>query len=123
VFNIGAGVQVGKIEEAIKVILNELKEVKNIFVGEKELQKAKDYIKGKSILALEDNQVRLDWFLEAAAFKPKIQTPQEVFAKVDAVTAQAVQAVAKDLFNAKKMTLAIIGPYKSGKAFRKLLKV
>ena len=68
IFNIGSGVQVGKIEEAIKVILAELQKIKNQSVGEEELKKAKEFMKGKSILALEDNQVRLDWFLERTAF-------------------------------------------------------
>ena len=68
IFNIGAGVQIGKIEEALKIIMLELKRIKKGDLGEKELQKAKDYLKGRTILALEDNQVRLDWLLERAAF-------------------------------------------------------
>jgi predicted Zn-dependent peptidase len=123
VFNIGSGVQVIKIEEAIKVIGQELKKIKTTLVDEKELHKAKEYIKGKSVLALEDNQVRLDWFLEAAAFKPRIETPTETFKRIDAVTAQDVQKVAKDLFQNKHMTLAVIGPYKDEKMFKKLLNV
>jgi predicted Zn-dependent peptidase len=122
IFNIGSGVQVAKIKEALKVILDELKKIKILPVGEKELQKAKDYIKGKSTLALEDNQVRLDWFLEAAAFRPKMETPTEVFKKIDAVTAADVQKVAKELFQNKKMSLAIIGPYKNSSQFKRIIK-
>ena len=122
-FSIGSGVQVAKIEEALKVILQELKKIKTELVEHKELLKAKEYIKGKSVLALEDNQVRLDWFLERAAFYPIIQIPIEVFKKIDAVTAEEVRQVAKELFNGKKMTLAVIGPYKSDKNFKKILHV
>ena len=56
-------------------------------------------------------------------WKPQIQTPDEVFAKIDAVTSADLQKVARDLFQTKKITLAIIGPYKSDKNFKKLLKV
>ncbi len=122
-FNIGSGVQVGKIEEALTVIIGELKKIKTAKVGDKELQKAKDYLKGKTILALEDNQVRLDWFMEHAAFYKKIETPIEVFKKIDAVTAQDVQKIAQDLFQNKNMSLAIIGPYKTESQFKKLLDV
>lgn len=122
-FNIGAGVQIGKITEALKVIALELKKIKTVLAGEKELLKAKEYLKGKTVLALEDNQVRLDWLLEAAAFRPKIQTPEEVFKQIDAVTAADVKKVARDLFQTKKMTLAIIGPYKKSKIFSKTLTV
>jgi predicted Zn-dependent peptidase len=123
IFNIGSGVQVGKIKEAIKVILEELKKIKEQPVEEKELQKAKEYIKGKSTLALEDNQVRLDWFLERCAFYPKIETPSEVFKKIDKVTALDVQKVARHLFQNRNMTLAVIGPYKNEPQFKKFLKV
>lgn len=121
IFNIGAGVQINKIEEALKVIIEELKKIKSKAVGAKELKKAKEYLKGKTTLALEDNQNRLDWFLESLAFKPKIETPVEVFKKIDAVTSAEVQKVAKDLFQKNKMTLAVIGPYKSNKIFKKIL--
>lgn len=123
VFNVGAGVQIVKIEEAIEVILKELTRIKTEKVDLAELTKAKDYIKGRSILALEDNQVRLDWFLEACAFKPKILVPEEVFKKIDAVTPEDIQKVAKDLFQKNKMTLAIIGPYKSDEKFKHILTI
>ncbi len=122
-FTINSGVQVDKIHQAITVIMEELKKIKTSLVGEQELQKARDYIKGKSVLALEDNQVRLDWFLERAAFFKKILTPQQAFDEIDKVTAKDVQKVAKDLFQSKKLTLAIIGPYKDESKFKKLLKI
>lgn len=122
-FAVSAGVQVDKITDALKVILSELKKIKNVVVDGKEIQKAKEYLKGKSILALEDNQVRLDWFLEHAAFYQKIETPTEVFKKIDAVTSFDIQKVAKQLFKNKNMILAVIGPYKNEKQFKTLLRV
>ncbi|MEK7617909.1 MAG: pitrilysin family protein [Patescibacteria group bacterium] len=123
IFNIGAGVQIGKIEEALKVIMDELEKIKNQKVDGKELTKVKEYLKGKAILALEDNQVRLDWFLEAAAFRPKIEKPEEVFKRIDAVSSGDIKKVAEELFKKKQMTLAIIGPYKHEQVFKKLLSV
>lgn len=122
-FTVSAGVQVDKISEALKVILAELKKIKDAPVGDKEIQKAKEYIKGKSILALEDNQVRLDWFLERTAFQKKVETPQEVFKRIDAVTSGDVQKVSRELFQNKKMTLAVIGPYKTETQFKEILDV
>ncbi len=122
VFNIGSGVQVGKIEEAIKVILAELDKIKTEKVGTEELKKAKEFIKGKSILALEDNQVRLDWLLERAAFLPKIETPEEIFKKIDRVSAEDVRSLARQLFQKRNLSLAIIGPYQDREKFAGLLK-
>lgn len=121
VFDISAGIRVSNIEEALKVTLDILKDIKSIPVTEKELVKAKAYIKGRTTLYLEDNQARLDWFLEQTAFKKKTRTPAEAFKDVDAVTIKQVQAVAQELFQPEKATLAIIGPYRSDKKFAKLI--
>lgn len=122
-FTVTSGVQVDKLEQAIQVILGELKRMKDVPVDEREMQKAKEYIKGKITLALEDNQIRLDWFLERCAFHKEVETPAEVFKRLDAVTPEDIKKVATDLFQNKNMSLAIIGPYKDDKKFAKLLEV
>lgn len=120
-FQIGSGVQVGKIEEAIGVILEELRRICTVTPSPQEMEKAKEYLKGRTTLALEDNQVRLDWYLEQAAFRKSIQTPDEIFKKIDSVTARDVRAVASELFRRSSAALAVIGPYKRDTAFQKLL--
>ncbi len=122
-FTISAGVKVEFVEKAITIILEELKKLKYIPVHDQEIQKARDYIKGKSTLALEDNQVRLDWFLERAAFYKKITTPDEAFVKLDKVTAKDVLNIANDLFTEKNLSLAVIGPYKDDKRFKDVIKL
>ena len=48
-----SGVDNQKIEKAIKIILNEYKDIREKGVNEKELKRAKEYIKGKMLLELE----------------------------------------------------------------------
>jgi predicted Zn-dependent peptidase len=122
-FVVGAGVQIPKIKEALKVILDQLKKMKTEEVSEGELLKAKEYIKGKTVLALEDNQVRLDWFLERMAFYKKIDAPKGALAKIDKVTAKDIKEAANQIFQNKNLTLAVIGPYKNDKDFKKILTV
>ncbi len=121
VFDVSAGVRVDAIEEALKVILEELRKISTELVSEKELTKAKEYLKGRTTLYLEDNQSRLDWYLEQSAFKKIIKTPADVYKEIDSVTAKQLLTVAKDLFQKNKTTLAIIGPYKSDKKFVKIV--
>lgn len=121
VFDISAGVRITSIEEAIQVTFDVLKNIINSPIPEKEIIKAKEFLKGHTTLYLEDNQARLDWYLEQAAFKKDLLTPAEILKKVDNVTAKQVQAVAKELFNSAKMSLAIIGPYKGDAKFKKLI--
>lgn len=112
IFGVNSGIQVKKIDEALSVIVKELAKIKNTLVGGQELRKAKEYIKGKAILALEDNQVKLDWYLEQIAFQKKTLTPAETFRKIDSVAAADVRTVARQVFRPKNLTLAVIGPYK-----------
>jgi predicted Zn-dependent peptidase len=104
---------VKKINEALSVIGSELKKIKQQLVPAAELKKAKEYIKGKTVLALEDNHTRLDWYLEQVAFEKKILTPQEFFHKIDSVTPQQIKKLSQTLFDSKRFTLAVIGPYKN----------
>ncbi len=124
-FIVSAGVQTAKVEEALRVILSELRRTVDVLVDEKELLKAKEYLKGKTALALEDNQVRLDWYLDQVAFKKRVRSPQEAYDRIDAVTRKEVQAVAAQLFRMPQASLAVIGPFKDGglqKSLEKILK-
>ncbi|QQS23125.1 insulinase family protein [bacterium] len=110
-FDVSAGVRVSHLEEAIKVTLEELAKIAHGNIDKKELQKAKEYLKGKTTLYLEDNQSRLDWFLQQVAFKRNIQTPSDIFKEIDRVTSVQVQKLAKELFDSKKLSIAVVGPY------------
>jgi len=109
---ITAGLRLEKIEEAIKVIGSELNKLKLKQVGKEELKKAKENIKGRLTLSLEDSERRLEWYLEQIAFRKKVLTPQAVFRKIDAVTPRQIQGLARQLFGKDKMRLAVIGPYR-----------
>ncbi|MEZ4180145.1 MAG: pitrilysin family protein [Candidatus Doudnabacteria bacterium] len=68
VFDVSSGVTVDKIEKALQVTLDQLSLIKEELVSEKELKKAKEYIKGRVTLALEDSQSKLDWYLGPNSF-------------------------------------------------------
>ena len=111
-FDVSAGVRVSHLEEALKVTFEELTKIATGPIDAKEMVKAKEYVKGKTTLYLEDNQSRLDWYLEQTAFKKDIKSPAEAFAEIDKVTIAQVQKVAKELFDKKKLSVAVVGPYK-----------
>lgn len=121
VFDVSAGIRVSSIYEALEVALQVLQGMIDEPVSEKELKKAKEYLKGRVTLALEDTQSKLDWFLEQTAFKRDVKTPAQVFKELNTITAKQVQNVAKDLFQGNKLSLAVIGPYKSDKKFKQII--
>lgn len=118
-----AGVEHGKVEQTITAILEEYKKIATEKVDEKELQKAKDYVKGRAVMGFEASDDVAMFFIDQEMHKEKILTPQEVFAKVDAVKVADILRVAKDVFVNKKLNCAIIGPHKNSKKIEKLLTI
>ena len=120
---VAAGLHVAKADMALREILAELKKIKHEPVGADELRKAKDYIRGKVALHLEGVHEQLDWAIDRLATHGKVDQPSAYLAKIEAVTAAQVQAVAREIFDARRMSLSIVGPYRNSTKFEKLLKV
>jgi predicted Zn-dependent peptidase len=118
-----AGVDNNRVEDAIKVILDEYKLIRDKKINSKELRKAKDMIKGRAILSMESSSVQTKFYAEQELFENKILTLEQIFAKIEAVTAEDIQRVARDIFKPEKLNLALIGPFKDKTKFQKLLKL
>jgi len=118
-----AGVDPKKIEEAVAVMLEQHYGISNFQfpISKEELKKAKEYLKGHFALALEDTKEVNDFTGLNELFLGKVETPEEIFDKVDSVTIENVVDAAKKLFRPERLNLAIIGPYKDGERFRKLI--
>jgi len=118
-----AGVEHKNLEQTIKVIMDEYKKIIANGVSEKELQRSKDFIKGKSVMGLESSDEVAMFFIDQELKKKRISTPQEIFKKIDAVTTRDIMRVARLVFKTETLNLAIIGPHKNSKKFEKLLKL
>lgn len=116
-----AGVDVTRIDDAIKVILEQFYLLKENGVTDEELSRAKEYLKGRLTLELEDSKSIASLFASADLLEDSIKTPEEIIAGVDAVTAEQVKEVARDIFQPNLMNLAVVGPYKEEERFKKLL--
>jgi predicted Zn-dependent peptidase len=123
IFETYAGVDLKRVDEAVAVMLDQHYGIVDdkFPITNSELLKAKEYIKGRIALALEDTISVNDYFGQRALFMEKIETPEEIFEKIDAVTIDAVMKAAKDLFSPDKLNLAIIGPFKSEDKFAKMI--
>jgi len=122
-FGTYAGVDVGKADEAIKVMLDQfygLIEGKYP-IKKEEMVKAKEFLKGHLALALEDTKDVTAFFADQVMFANEILMPEEVYKRVDKVTTEEVYSEARKLFVPSKLNLAIIGPFKDKGKFVKLL--
>lgn len=116
-----AGVDVVRIDDAIKVMLSEFVKISQKPVSSEELTKAKELLKGRLILELEDSRSVAGLFATTLLLEDEVRTPDEILKQVDMVTAGDVQKIALDIFRQKSLNLAIIGPYKEEERFKKLL--
>lgn len=116
-----AGVDHQKVDEAIKTILDEYEKIKADGIGEQELLKTKDHIKGSLILELEGSDEMASWLAGQEILEKEILTPEQVFAMIDKVTIEDIRRVAKDIFKKEKLNLALIGPFRNKKIFEKIL--
>ncbi|HEY4474431.1 MAG TPA: pitrilysin family protein [Candidatus Paceibacterota bacterium] len=122
-FKVKAGVNNEKIYEAIKVIVDELRKIKDNGITEEELQRAKDNISGSMALGLEHSDAVANAYAGPILFEDKVLTPEEELVKIKKVTLEEVHQVAKDIFDNKKLNLAVIGPFKDEESFKKILSI
>jgi len=118
-----AGVEHKNLGLTVQTILAEYKKIATEKVAEKELQRAKDYIKGKSVMGLESSDEVAMFFITQEIKKQKILTIQEIFRRIDKVNSNDILRVAKDIFQPAQLNLAVIGPHKNEKELEKILKL
>lgn len=117
-----AGVDPTRVKEAIKVIREEFAALADQTkpVSADELSRAKEYISGMTVLSLEDSESVAQYFGTKLLLMNKIEGPEEVLKKIQAVTMEEVHALAKKLFT-DKPRLALIGPFSNKEEFAELI--
>jgi len=128
-----AGIDPKRVKEAILVILEEHRKIadRRSHVAKEELKKAKEYLKGHMVLGLENSRSVAYYYAAQELLEKKIDNPDEVMKKIDGVTIDQIENVAKKYFVEKGLNLALIGNFPStgsgqvpsGQEFEKLLKL
>ena len=116
-----AGVDINRIEEAVTTIVDELKRIVDEPVPADEVEKAKNFAKGRFVLQLENPQGLILFGLRREVLEGAVVEPDEVLAAIDAVTPEDVQRVAQGVLGANALRLALIGPFDDAERFEKLL--
>jgi len=100
-----------KIKEAVRIIIDEHNKIKTGDINKEELSKAKETIKGRLMLSMEDSMNIASFFGTKKILQNKIETPEEIIAKIEAVTSEEVAKLAKNIFTPDKLNFALIGPF------------
>jgi predicted Zn-dependent peptidase len=116
-----AGVDINRIDEAVTTILGELRTIAADVVPADELEKARNFAKGRFVLQLESPQGLILFGLRREVLERHAPDLDEVLDGLNAVTAEDVQRVAQDLIADERLRLAVIGPFEDAERFENLL--
>jgi predicted Zn-dependent peptidase len=117
---VSAGVDPDKLQTAVSAILDELSKLKQGITPD-ELNRAKELLKGRLQLRLEDSQNTTLWLGSQEILRRQIITVDEVISIIDAVSADELVALAGELLRAEQLSLAVVGPVKEEEALRQSL--
>jgi predicted Zn-dependent peptidase len=122
-FSIFLGVEPRRVSDALAAVLAELRRLRDEPVTKEELARAREYTKGRLALGLEDTFSVAAWYGGQEALMGRIEELDDVMTKLDAVTAEDVQRVARRIFSDEWLRLATIGPHKSAEPLQRLLRL
>lgn len=121
--NAGVDTERTKIEKTVKTIVAEIKKARRNGVSGKELQKAKDNLRGKLALSLESSDEVASFLAGQELGRREIKKPEEILRKIDKVKKSDILRVARDVFRNEKLNLALIGPVEDKKFIERILKI
>ena len=117
-----AGVEPKNLKTAIKAILEQLAELKER-VPETELSKAKEMSKGRLLLRMEDSRNVAGWVGGQEVLSGRVLSVDQVISIVEAITADELKQLARELMVGSQLRLAVVGPVASSESLEELLKL
>jgi predicted Zn-dependent peptidase len=107
-FSIYAGTSRDSAREVIRLTLNEVRRLCGEKLGEEELRRAKDHLKGGLVLSLEYTGARMSQLAREEIYFGRSFTLDEILGEIEAVTADDVQRVASELFR-ERLAASVLG--------------
>jgi len=117
------GVDIKRIDEAVKTIVAEFGRIAAEPVEGDELEKARNFAKGRLVLSLEDPKGTIMFGLRSEVLEGTLREPDDVLAGYDAVTIEDIQRIAQDIVRENRLNLAVIGPFDDPGRFEKQLEL
>ena len=115
------GVDINRIDDAVATIVGEFGRIAREEIDPDELEKARNFAKGRLVLSLEDPKGMISFALRDEVLEGRLREPDEVLAALDRVTLEDVHRVAQDVIRDERLNLALIGPFDDEERFERLL--
>ena len=104
-----AGTSVNKSLNVVQLILEEFRKLKQELLSVEELTRAKDQVKGNILLGMESSNARMANLARQEMYFHEFITIDEIIARISAVDAAQVQAMAQQLFDPARITVTLLG--------------
>ena len=104
-----AGTSAGKALNAVELILDELRKLKEIALPTEELNRTRDQLKGNILMGLESSNARMANLARQEMYFHEFQTVDDIIARISEVSAADVQAMAQHLFDPKRIAVTLLG--------------
>src|SRR3954467_15480601 len=104
-----AGTSAGKALETIDLILAEFRKLKEEPLPDEELTRAKDQLKGNILMGLESSNSRMANLARQEIYFGQFFSAEEITARIDAVEAAQVKAMAQRLFDPERIAVTLLG--------------
>jgi predicted Zn-dependent peptidase len=119
--NVSAGLDAGHLPAALRLIMQELRRLRDGLLTAAELRRARDYVIGQLDLSLEGTENQMMWLGEQYLGYGKISPATEIKQRLSAVKPNAIRAVARDFFRPERMSLALVSPVESANGLKRIL--
>ena len=98
-----------QVEKSMRIIKNELNRIKDTLVSKRELDRAKEYIKGNLLMSLESTTNRMMRMGNSVIYYNRLKPVEESIAEVDRVTSKDVLEEANNLLTTDKQSIVLLG--------------
>ncbi len=108
-FGIYAGTDGARVREVLGLIREGLARSCAELLTEKELQSAKELLKGNFLLGMESTDNRMTGLAKNEIYFGKQMTPEEIIERIDAVGREEIRTLAGRMFRPEALTIAALG--------------
>ena len=104
-----AGTSLETAAQVVRSILDEFRRIKDEPLDNEEMRRAKDHLKGATLLALEGSGSRMSTLARYHLYFGRHFSTDELIAMLESVTAEDVQEIAREFFEPNRIAASVVG--------------
>jgi predicted Zn-dependent peptidase len=108
-FTVYAGTAEETAKQVVSSVIQEFRQLKDELIGEDELRRAKDHLKGSLMLSLESTSSRMSNLARQELYFERFMSLDEMLESIETVDRDQVQMIAQEFFRTENIALAMLG--------------